>query len=193
MSRKSCKYAMANTLWQSHTYVDQHRRIFAMVNNENRVIFALRESAEWYFEAVSAAQEGNETPFRIPDLFEIGTTNKNLDACFKLYLILRKTDVGNEHVDDDTRGRRGGIRLFEYFTHTRAGARRHGGFRAIREATEMEKAAKIIAEAEELFGRHDFARTPLKEGGFLYEDEPDDGVWWDGYDSEEQFWECNGI
>ena len=189
MARKPRHYAKSNFLWRNFAYCDQWGKVMAIYDEDNNLRAVVKkddDTMHTYYVLLIGDDFMELYEF---DNFELGSTGKNMDACFKIY-------CGLEYLKTPSymptfRGARR-VNLEEIFPHTRVSARRTGGFHVTNEdlSAKIDSALDcyedVIKELDPVdcidYGYED---TIIGEGGFtmyhigggVYCD--DDGDNWD--------------
>lgn len=170
--RRASHFNSANLLWGTVAYCDQWAKVMAVYEGKNlRAVIAATE-CEGEYNVLLIGDDGKML-YGADYLFELGTTKKNMDACFQLYLALR--DVETPSYVPSWR-RSVPIQLYEIFTHTTALACRHGGFRTIDDASDkIDYAKQAMVEA---MSDPEIEMCTLYNYGFEFPDE--DSIYRDG-------------
>lgn len=186
---RSKHYSKANFLWSNVAYCDQWNRVMVVYDERDNLRAVIKEADndDSYY-TILLIGDNKAMLYKLSPI-ELGSTGKNMDACFKIYCKLQYEDTPS-YVPSYRRTER--IELYQVFPHTRTSARRTGGFHVTtddlsdRINNALERYKEIIAGGVETI-------NCISYSDYDDDDDYDDGCWWDGYSSEEDFWECNGI
>lgn len=195
MAKRSSHYTKAEMLWRNVAYCDQWAKVMAVYDecDNLRAVVKLDDDCQYEYDLLLIGDDGIGL-YEFDD-FELGSTGKNMEACFRIYEGLEEVEEVPMYMPSFRKTTK--IGLWEIFPHTRVGARRTGGFHVIHEDVSgkinaaLERYYKEAAACEELTDCTEYSRasswsdTIIGEGGFkmhhvgdgVYCD--DDGDNWD--------------
>lgn len=169
-------FSVANLLWNNTAYCDQWKKVMAVYDERSNLRAVIKEVDNSAYYDVLLIGDNEEALFEINDI-ELGTTNKNMRACFDIYYRLQDMDTPS-YVPSYHRVE--GVKLYGIFTHTRAGAKRHGGFRvttddisdkineALRRYEEIISGDVEVVECCGHYGRVSYPDVYYGEAGRMY-------------------------
>ncbi len=196
MSRKANHYTKSEMLWRNVAYCDQWAKVMAVYDECDNLRAVIKEDDDYQYEYNVLLIGDDSTRLYKFDDFELGSTGKNMEACFRIYEGLEKAEEAPTYMPSFRKTAE--IGLWEIFPHTRVGARRTGGFHVFHEeisdkiTAALERYYKEVASCDDLIDctadyGYACARpdTIIGEGGFkmyhigggVYCD--DDGDNWD--------------
>jgi hypothetical protein len=173
---KAKHFSTANLPWNNTAYCDQWKKVMAVYDERSKLRAVIKEVDDGAYYHVLLIGDNEEVLFEISDI-ELGTTNKNMKACFDIYYQLK--DMYTPSYVPSYR-RVEGVKLYEIFTHTRAGAKRHGGFRvttddisdkineALRRYEEITSGDVEVVECCGPYGRVSYPDVFYGEAGRMY-------------------------
>ena len=141
---KARHYSKAKLLWNNMAYCDQWNKVMAVYDENENLRAVIKEICDNDYDVLLIGDD-DQILYKFDDI-ELGSTSKNLSACFEIYCRLqyfytpsylpsyRRTDK---------------IQLYQIFTHTRVGAQRTGGFHVTGEDAQ-EKIAKALEYYDEI-------------------------------------------
>ena len=140
---KAKQYAKAHMLWDCTAYVDQWQQVMAVFDKHNNLRAVVKQIAEGvYIYGVLLIGDDAQALYEL-DGIELGSTGKNMDACFQIYCRLQYLDTP-AFVPSCRRTKQ--LNLYQIFPHTRVSARRTGGFRVT-----TDDLSEVIAKALERY------------------------------------------
>ena len=178
MARKSNHYTKADMFYRNVAYCDQWAKIMAVYDECDNLRAVVKEDDECQYDYNVLLIGDDDIELYKFDNFELGSTGKNLDACFRIYCGLNEAETIPTYIPSFRKTV--GIDLSEIFPHTRVGARRTGGFHVIHEDVSDKIIAALkrfykevnVNEFEEPVDCTDYGRacaypdTIIGEGGF---------------------------
>ena len=137
-------FSKANLLWTNVAYCDQWSKVMAVYDERENLRAVVREVD---VNESNVLLIGDDTQMLyIINGIELGSTGKNLKACFEIYCRLQHVETPS-YIPSYRRFEP--IKLFRVFIHTRVGARRTGGFRVTTEDI-GEKITRALKRYEEI-------------------------------------------
>lgn len=122
---KARHFSKANLFWNNVAYCDQWKKIMAIYDERSNLRAVIKEADDddWCYNVLLIGDDG--AMLYEFDSIELGSTSKNLKACFEIHCRLQHINTPS-YTPSNRRDKR--ISLHQIFTHSRAGARRTGGF-----------------------------------------------------------------
>lgn len=161
--KKSAHFAEARTLRGSRTYVDQWKKVMAVVNANDIIAIALKDVDEVLYIAVASGDKYEK--YIVYGGPGIGTMNKNMDALFDMYYILRgRQEI--EKIPNNSCGCPKQLYAWDYLPHTKMAVIQHGGFyKSLNSdiSSFIDKAEEIIGETSEDFSTRKIYFWPYYE------------------------------
>ena len=157
--KKPAQFAEASTLRGSMTYVDQWRKVMAVVNANDIIALIIKEENGILYVAVASGDEYKK--YIVLNKTGIGTMKKNMDALFDMYHILEgRRDI--EKIPNDSCGCPKQLYAWDYLPHTKMAVIQHGAFHESFDRN----IPSIIDRAEEIIGKTDadFSTTVIFGG-----------------------------
>lgn len=137
-------YSKAKLLWNNVAYCDQWEKVMAVYDEFENLRAVVKEIDDEEY-TVLLIGEDTQILYVVYGI-ELGSTGKNMKACFGIYCRLQYEDTPS-YVPSYCRTE--GINLYQIFTHTKVGARRTGGFH-VTDDSAGEKIAKALERYEEI-------------------------------------------
>lgn len=142
---KSKHFAKANFLWTNVAYCDQWEKVMAVYDERDNLRAVVKETANDSYDVLLIGDDENVALYEFNGI-ELGSTGKNMDACFKIYCRLQYESTPS-YIPSYRRAER--VELYQIFPHTRVSARRTGGFRVTTEDL-SERIAKALERYNEI-------------------------------------------
>ena len=117
-------FAKGNMLWNNVAYVDQWQKVMAVFDEDDNLRAVVKENDCGMY-GVLLIGDSSQALYEFNDI-ELGSTGKNMEACFHIYCRLQYLDTP-AYVPSNHRNKQ--VNLYQIFPHTRVSARRTGGFR----------------------------------------------------------------
>ena len=144
---KAKHYSKAKLHWNNTAYCDQWQKVMAIYDERDNLRAVIKaEDDDGMFYSVLLIGDDEVKLYEFNKI-EIGSTSKNLKACFEIYRRLQYEDTPS-YTPSYRRTKQ--INLYQIFTHTRTGARRNGSFHVTTEniRERITKALKYFEEVE---------------------------------------------
>ena len=156
MAKRSSHYTKADMFYRNVAYCDQWAKIMAVYDECDNLRAVVKEDTESNVCNYKVLLIGDDKAelYQFND-FELGSTGKNMEACFRIYCGLNKGNRIPTYMPSFRKTV--GIDLSEIFPHTRVGARRTGGFHVIHE----DVSDKIIAALERYYKETNTCGDPI--------------------------------
>lgn len=119
-------YSKATLLWKNVAYCDQWEKVMVVYDERNnlRAVVKVADEEDTYYNVLLVGDD-DQALYELNGI-ELGSTGKNMKACFEIHLRLRGEDMPS-YVPSYRKTMQ--VELYRIFPHTRVGARRTGGFR----------------------------------------------------------------
>lgn len=144
--RRPSHYTKANLLWSTTAYCDQWNKVMAIYDKNDNLRMVVAEDPEE--ETYDVLLIGEDEKLLLSSYgFELGSTSKNMNACFTLYRYFE----GDECVPKfmPTPENKMIIKVYDILVHTKASAIKHGGFKICDDASkEIAMAVAALREAK---------------------------------------------
>lgn len=117
-TKPSKHYSIADLLWGTTAYCDQWEKTMAIYDDNDKLRAVIKDHG---YDTVSVLMIGDDkTELYLINRggFELGSTGKNKNACFKLFLLLRDSIGMPTFIPPCCKKRE--IPLYQIFIHTRA-------------------------------------------------------------------------
>lgn len=151
-------YSKANLLWNNIAYCDQWKRVMAVYDEKDNLRAVIKDENDdmlYYNYSVLLIGDDKNTIYELHGI-ELGSTNKNLKACFDIYRQLQYEDTPSYTPSSHRQAKQ--IRLYQIFPRTKDEVRHNGSFSVTNEdisdriANALKKFDEIKYDVEVVYG-----------------------------------------